>query len=129
MPTKPRKSSELLKGASGLLLELRLQSPYTGVSTRLSHEIPKKSQKGVPEPPGPECQKSVEKSPNTDFVVLLTLFQVIRGTFSTERSSREVAEEFLRKFREILDSPGTFQKLWEVRFPPSDKPQLSPSMV
>ena len=27
-------------------------------------EIPKKSQKGVPEPPGPECQKTVEKVPN-----------------------------------------------------------------
>ena len=44
-------------------LKLRLQSPYTGVSTPPNPEIPKKSQKGVPGPPGPECQKSVEKVP------------------------------------------------------------------
>ena len=43
--------------------KLRLQSPYTGASTPPNPEIPKKSQKGVPGPPRPECQKSVEKVP------------------------------------------------------------------
>ena len=62
---------------------LRLQSPYTGVSTPPSPEIPKKSQKGVPGPPGPECQKSVEKVPDTDFVVFLTLVRVIWDFFDT----------------------------------------------
>ena len=42
---------------------MRLQSPYTGVSTPPNHEIPQKSQKALPGPPGPECQKSVEKVP------------------------------------------------------------------
>ena len=44
-------------------LDLRVQSPYTGVSTPASPKIPKKSQKGLPGPPRPECQKSVEKVP------------------------------------------------------------------
>ena len=43
---------------------LRLEPPYTGVSRASGPEIPKKSQKGVPRGPGPECQKSVEKVPN-----------------------------------------------------------------
>ena len=37
---------------------LRLQSPYTGESTPPSSEIPKKSEKGLPRPPGQECRKS-----------------------------------------------------------------------
>ena len=44
-------------------LMLRLHAPYTGVSTPPSPETPRKSQKGVPGPPGSECQKSVEKVP------------------------------------------------------------------
>ena len=48
---------------------VRWQSPYTGVSTPPSPEIPQKSQKGVPAFPGPECQKVLKMSPNTDFVV------------------------------------------------------------
>ena len=44
-------------------LGLRWEPPYTGVSTPPSPEIPKKSQNGLPGPPRPECQKSVEKVP------------------------------------------------------------------
>ena len=51
-------------GSFFLPIWLRLQSPYTGVSTPPSPKISKKSQKGLPGPPGPECQKSVEKVPN-----------------------------------------------------------------
>ena len=46
-------------GAAAQALALRVQSPYTGVSTPPSPEIPKKSQKGLPGPPRPECQKTL----------------------------------------------------------------------
>ena len=41
----------------------RLEPPYTGVPRPCVPEILKKSQKGLPRPPGPKCQKSVEKVP------------------------------------------------------------------
>ena len=48
-----------------LRLVLRLESPFTGISTPPSPEISRKSRKGRPAPPGPECQKSVEKCQRT----------------------------------------------------------------
>ena len=38
------------------------EPPYTGVPRPSGPEIPKKSQKGLSEPPGPECQNSVKKA-------------------------------------------------------------------
>ena len=61
--------------------DLQLQSPYTGVSTPPSPEIPKKSQKGVSGPPGPECQKSVEKVPEHWFWSLFDSFSGRLGLF------------------------------------------------
>ena len=79
---------------------LRLQSPYTGVSTPPSPEIPKKSQKGLPGPPGPECQKVSKKSPNIDSVVLMTLFRVILdfSTLFLTLRPEGLGSPFLRRF-------------------------------
>ena len=60
---------------------LRWEPPYTGVSTAPSPEIPKKSQKGLPGPTGPECQKVSKDSRNTDFDTFLALFWVRLGLF------------------------------------------------
>ena len=40
---------------------LRLGPPVTGSAWPSASEMPKKSQKGLPGPVGPECQKSAEK--------------------------------------------------------------------
>ena len=58
LPTSPL----LLLGMSKFPDNLLNCNPQrTGVSTPPSPEIPKKSRKGVPAPPGLECQKSVER--------------------------------------------------------------------
>ena len=77
---------------------LRLQSPYTGVSTSPSPETPKKSQKGLPGPPGLERQKSVEKSQ------IRRLQNQCSGTFryffdTPGREAREVLFETFWGFR------------------------------
>ena len=72
---------------------LRLQSPYTGVSTPSTPEIPKKSQKGLPGPPRPECQKSV-------------------GTFSTlfDTPGREAREDHMAV--QSQEELRNFPELW-----------------
>ena len=100
--------------------DLRLQSPYTGVSTPPSAEIPQKSQKGLPGPPRPECQKSVEKSPNTDFGVFLTHFRVIWDffdTFLTLRAGRP-GNTFLRLFGDFGPRRPRHSCIWRLQSQP-----------
>ena len=46
-------------------------------------KTPKKSQKGLPEPPGPECRKSVEEVPKDPKKSQKGLENECSGTFST----------------------------------------------
>ena len=89
---------------------LRLEPPYTGVSTPPSPEIPKKSQKGVPGPPGPECQKSVEKIPNDPKRVKKTTKSVFGDFFDTS----------LRAKGALISEPR-FSTPCEMRFFPREK--------
>ena len=88
-----------LEDAQGIP-KLRLQSPYTGVSTPPTPEIPKKSQKGVPGPPGPECQKSVEKVPAHPFWSLFDSFSSHLGLFRHffDTPGREARERLFETF-------------------------------
>ena len=87
-------------GPISLCLCLRLQSPYTGVSTPPTPEIPKKSQKGVPGPPGPECQESVEKVPAHPFWSLFDSFSSHLGLFRHffDTPGREARERLFETF-------------------------------
>ena len=87
-------------GSLLVALKLRLQSPYTGVSTPPTPEIPKKSQKGVPGPPGPECQKSVEKVPAHPFWSLFDSFSSHLGLFRHffDTPGREARERLFETF-------------------------------
>ena len=84
--------------------ELRLEPPYTGVSRASGPEIPKKSQKGVPGRPGPECQKSVEKVPN-----------------DPKKNQKDCSISVRGLFRHFFDTPGRdarehiFETFWEFR--------------
>ena len=67
-------------------ISLRVQSPYTGVSTPPSGRAPKSPKslkKDFPGLPAQSVKKVSKKSPNTDFVVFLTLFWVIWDFFDT----------------------------------------------
>ena len=70
-----RPLSELIPSAPWTGIELRLQSPYTGVSTPPNPKILKESQKGLPRPPRLESRKC-RKSPWT---LLLTPFDPFSG--------------------------------------------------
>ena len=66
-----------------MTLHLRLEPPYTGVSTPPSPEIPKKSQKGVPGPPRPGVSKECRKSPKWPENESKRLQSQCSGTFWT----------------------------------------------
>ena len=60
-------------------------------------ELPKKSQKRVPGPPGPECQKSAKKVPN-----------------DPKKSQKDSKISVRRLSRHFFDTPG--REAWEVLF-------------